>query len=97
MMVFSTGTPSSRVRMVVALQKYYKGLKEDISDLHLGIRISYPVSLFYLNNGRTQTRWSCLTAYLVLRTISEPGTGYVYLGNPIIIYILRNTRQKAMS
>ena len=36
----TTGTPNSRVRIVVALQKYYKGLYRDLSDRYLGVKNS---------------------------------------------------------
>ena len=33
-----TGTPSSRVKIVVAYQKYHNGLYGDISDRYLGVK-----------------------------------------------------------
>ena len=44
-----TGTPSSRVRIVVAWQKYYKGLYGDFSDRYLGVKNSNTNLLCFLN------------------------------------------------
>ena len=58
-----TSTPNPRVRIVVALQKYYKGLYGDLSDSHLGVKNSNKDTSEFLTLSHCLNLW-CFLVYL---------------------------------
>ena len=86
----TTGTPSSRKRIVVALQKYYEGLYRDLRDRYLRVKNSNKnisengvfLAVFPISGDFSECLVLPLTAYettILTRELGVPVTADAFL------------------
>ena len=91
---FSTDTPSSRVTIVVALQKYYKGLYGDLSDRYSGVRNNTINTSEILIFSPCLNLWCFLSifgsSWAIPASFSSAVVRYIYNSMQLIIFLLRS-------